>query len=72
MNSEKPLQVLLAEDNPGDVLLVDEALKEHGFEYNLLIVDDGEKVTEYIKKLGKAPEFPCPDVFLLDLNLSKA
>ncbi len=65
------LQILLAEDNPGDVLLVQEALQEHQIEHQLHVVEDGAKALEYLSQLGKSTGAPCPDVLLLDLNLPK-
>jgi CheY-like chemotaxis protein len=67
----KVLQILLAEDNPGDVLLVQEALQEHQIEHQLHVVEDGAKALEYLSQLGKSTGAPCPDVLLLDLNLPK-
>jgi CheY-like chemotaxis protein len=65
------LKILLAEDNPGDVLLVQEALQEHQIEHQLHVVEDGAKALEYLSQLGKSTGAPCPDVLLLDLNLPK-
>lgn len=68
----KVLHILLAEDNRGDILLVREALQEHQIEHKLHIVEDGHKALEYVVRMGKLNEEPCPDVMLLDLNLPKA
>jgi CheY-like chemotaxis protein len=65
------LKVLLAEDNRGDVFLVRAALKEHHIDHELMVVADGARAINYIERIG-APDAPCPDVFLLDLNLPKA
>jgi chemotaxis family two-component system response regulator Rcp1 len=64
------LYVLLAEDNPGDVLLIREALQEGGFEFELTVQQDGEKMLSYIDMID-AGERRCPDIVLLDLNLPK-
>lgn len=61
-------QILLAEDNPGDILLVQQALEEHGVQHDLHIVKDG---AEAIKFIAKIDENNCPDVVLLDMNLPK-
>jgi chemotaxis family two-component system response regulator Rcp1 len=66
------LKVLLAEDNRGDVFLVRAALKQHRIEHELMVVADGDRALNYISRIGTAPDAPCPDVFLLDLNLPKA
>ena len=63
--------VLLAEDNPGDVYLVREALREHGLDVDLQVFDDGEKVFALIELTAGDPSRPVPDLILLDLNLPK-
>lgn len=71
MQQAKLLQILLAEDNRGDVLLVQQALAEHHVRYELHVVQDGEEALRYIAQMGKPGGAPCPDVLLLDLNLPK-
>jgi CheY-like chemotaxis protein len=68
----KLLHILLAEDNRGDILLVREALEQHQIQHTLHIVENGQDALDYITRMGKANEEPCPDVILLDLNLPKA
>ena len=65
------LNILLAEDNPGDVLLVRRALKAHNFPHELTVVQDGAEALEFMACLGRHKELPCPDLLLLDLNLPK-
>ena len=65
------IQIFLAEDNPGDIELVREALREHHIEYNLAIASDGAEVKRFIESLG-SNDVRCPDLVLLDLNLPKA
>lgn len=65
------LNVLLAEDNPGDVLLIREALKDGGFDFELTVQQDGERMLRHIDSIEKG-ERVCPDIVLLDLNLPKA
>jgi CheY-like chemotaxis protein len=67
----KAIHVLVAEDNEGDVFLVREALRFHNLEFQLHVAPDGLAAMRYIDDLGHTPEAPCPDVFLLDLNLPK-
>jgi CheY-like chemotaxis protein len=67
----KALHVLLAEDNEGDVFLVEEALRFHNIEFQLHVQADGLAAIRYIEDLDGASEDPCPDVLLLDLNLPK-
>jgi CheY-like chemotaxis protein len=62
--------IWLIEDNPADVLLVREALNEHGVKADLLTVRDGEQAFEMVEELeGNAVE--CPDLIILDLNLPR-
>jgi two-component system, chemotaxis family, response regulator Rcp1 len=67
----KEIQVLLAEDNRGDVLLVCEALAAHHLSYKLHVAADGEEAVDFIARMGLPGEAPCPDIFLLDLNLPR-
>jgi DNA-binding response OmpR family regulator len=66
------LNVLLAEDNPGDVHLVRLALEEHRISHQLYVVNDGEQAIRFLGGIGKPGEPPCPDLLLLDINLPKA
>lgn len=65
------LHILLAEDNFGDVLLVQQALTEHQVDHELHVVKDGDEALQFLDRMGGAGEPPCPDVLLLDLNLPK-
>lgn len=65
----KSLNILLAEDNEADVYLVHEALRAHAMDYRLHVAIDGTEIERYLQRLGNAPDAPCPDIFLLDLNL---
>ena len=67
----KRLQILLAEDNRGDVMLVREALKTHDIDYELHVVPDGDRALHFVATMGTSEGGPCPDVLLLDLNLPK-
>jgi chemotaxis family two-component system response regulator Rcp1 len=66
-----PLRILLAEDNLGDVLLVQEALKSHKIPHELHVVRDGDEALAIIEHMGEPDGIPCPDLMLLDLNLPK-
>jgi two-component system response regulator len=66
-----PVEILLIEDNPGDVRLTIEALKESKIINNLNIVYDGIEAMEYLTKQGKFKDKPRPELILLDLNLPK-
>ena len=63
--------VLLIEDNPGDVRLTKEALKEGKVYSNLHTVKDGVEAMEFLRKEGKYKDVPRPDIILLDLNLPR-
>lgn len=65
------LHILLAEDNRGDVLLIEQALAEHHIRHELHVVHDGEQALRFIEQMGKSGSTPCPDLLLLDLNLPK-
>jgi two-component system response regulator len=67
----KPIDVLLVEDNPGDVRLTREALKESKLWTNLHVVEDGEAALFFMRQEGAYADAPRPDFILLDLNLPK-
>lgn len=67
----RPVEFLLAEDNPGDVRLTKEALRESKISNNLNVVPDGVEAMAFLHREGKYADAPRPDVILLDLNLPK-
>lgn len=67
----RPVEFLLAEDNPGDVRLTKEALRESKISNNLNVVPDGVEAMAFLRREGKYAAAPRPDVILLDLNLPK-
>ena len=69
--SGRPVEILLVEDNPGDVRLTQEALKEGKVYNNLHWAKDGVEALEFLKREGKYATAPRPDIILLDLNLPK-
>lgn len=64
-------QILLIEDNPGDILLTIEAFKECTECHKIDSVEDGIEALKYLRKQGKYSNSPDPDIILLDLNLPK-
>ena len=66
-----PIEILLVEDNIGDVRLTKEALKEGKVYNNLHWVKDGVEAMEFLQRRGKYADAPRPDIILLDLNLPK-
>lgn len=71
MSSEKPVDILLVEDNPGDVRLTIEALKEGKVRNTLNVARDGAEALDYLFRRGKYQNASRPDIILLDLNLPK-
>ena len=74
MNNEfngKPVEILLVEDNLGDVRLTQEALRDTKVRNNLHVVYDGIEALEFLRREGKYVNAPRPDLILLDLNLPK-
>jgi len=67
----RPVEILLVEDNQGDVRLTIEAFKEGKIANKLHVVMDGEEATAFLKKEGKYSNSVSPDIVLLDLNLPK-
>ena len=63
------LELLMVEDDPGDVLLTREALSGSRVRHNLRVVEDGEAAVAYLLRQGEHAEAPRPDLVLLDLNL---
>jgi len=66
-----PVEILLVEENPGDVRLTQEALKEGKVYNNLHWAKAGVEALEFLKREGKHAKAPRPDIILLDLNLPK-
>lgn len=67
----RPVEILLVEDNPGDVRLTREALKEGKVLNNLHVVNDGVEAIAFLRRKGKYASAVRPDIMLLDLNLPK-
>ena len=71
LGNEKWVEILLVEDNAGDVRLTQEALAEGKVRNHLSVVRDGVEAIGFLKKNGSYAESPTPDLILLDLNLPK-
>ena len=67
----RPVEILLVEDNPGDVRLTQEALKESKIINHLSVVMDGMEAMEYLRREGRFAQAVRPDLILLDLNLPR-
>ena len=66
-----PIEILLVEDNPGDVELTREALHETKVHMELSVVPDGVEAMAFLRRAGRYAEAPRPDLILLDLNLPR-
>ena len=67
----KPIDILLVEDNPGDVRLTIEGLKEGKILNNLSVVSNGVEAMAFLRKEGQYSDVPRPELILLDLNLPR-
>ena len=65
----EPAQILLVEDNPGDVRLTKEAFKQGRIENDLYVVSDGAEALDFLSQRSEYTDVPRPDLILLDLNL---
>ena len=66
-----PIEVLLVEDDPGDVLMTQEAFLEHKVRNRLTVVSDGAEALAYLRREGAYEGAVRPDLILLDLNLPR-
>jgi two-component system, chemotaxis family, response regulator Rcp1 len=67
----KPIEILLVEDSPGDVRLVQEALREAKVRNTMTVVEDGVEAIDYLYKRGRYTRASRPGLILLDLNLPR-
>jgi CheY-like chemotaxis protein len=67
----RPVEVLLVEDNPGDVRLTREALKDARVPVRLSVASDGDQALAFLRRQGEHTSAPRPDLILLDLNLPR-
>ncbi len=67
----KPIEILLVEDNPGDVRLTMELLRESKIRNHINAVNDGIEAMAYLRKEAKFRGAPRPDLILLDLNMPR-
>lgn len=70
MNS-RPLEILLVEDNQGDIVLTREGFKESQYNVSLNVAEDGEEALAYLNQEGQFKNARRPDLVLLDLNIPK-
>jgi CheY-like chemotaxis protein len=70
-NTTHPIEILLAEDNPGDVRLTREAIKDAKVHNRLHVVTDGVEAMAFLRHEGNYAAAPRPDLILLDLNMPR-
>ena len=71
LHCHRPFEILLAEDNPGDVRLTREALRNTSISHNLYVVPDGVEALAFLLHQGNYATVPKPDLILLDLNMPR-
>ena len=67
----RPIEVLLIEDDPGDVLITREAFEHYKIRNTLRVASDGQEGLDYLYQRGSHQGATRPDLILLDLNLPK-
>lgn len=70
-SKDRPVEILLIEDNSGDVLLTKEAFEEIEFNERISVARDGEDALDFLFKRGPYADAVTPDLILLDLNLPR-
>jgi CheY-like chemotaxis protein len=71
ISASRVAEILLVEDNPSDVRLTIEAMKDAKILNNLHVATDGEQALEFLRRQGRFANAPRPDLILLDLNLPR-
>ena len=71
MSDGTAIEILLVEDDPGDVLMTQEAFLEHKVRNRLTVVSDGAEALSYLRREGQYADAVRPDLILLDLNLPR-
>ncbi len=67
----RPAEILLVEDNPGDVLLVKKGFTSSKISNHIRVAQDGEEALEMLRRSGPHTDVPLPDLILLDLNMPR-
>ncbi|WP_326951346.1 MULTISPECIES: response regulator [unclassified Amycolatopsis] len=67
----EPIDVLLVEDDPGDVLMTREAFEHYKIRNTLSVVSDGEQALQFLRREPPYEDAPRPGLILLDLNLPR-
>jgi len=70
-DSPQPVRILVVDDDPGDVLMIEEALADSDVDKVIDVVSDGEEAMEFLRAEGRHSDARRPDVILLDLNMPR-
>ncbi|MEK8105784.1 response regulator [Micromonospora sp. M12] len=71
VDSPQPVRILVVDDDPGDVLMIEEALADSDVAKIIDVVSDGEEAMEFLRAEGRHEQARRPDVILLDLNMPR-
>ncbi|KAB1922322.1 response regulator [Micromonospora noduli] len=71
VDSPQPVRILVVDDDPGDVLMIEEALADSDVDKIIDVVSDGEEAMEFLRAEGRHEQARRPDVILLDLNMPR-
>jgi CheY-like chemotaxis protein len=72
--TREPVRILMADDDPDDRLMAEQALRQYRLKNGLILVEDGEELLDYLCHRGKYADitrFPLPGLILLDLNMPR-
>ncbi|MFF5173445.1 response regulator [Micromonospora sp. NPDC000089] len=69
--TSNPVRILVVDDDPGDVLMIEEALEDSEIDKVIDVVSDGQEAMEFLRREGRHTEARRPDVILLDLNMPR-
>src|SRR5687767_2483454 len=70
-SKDRPLRILVVEDNPGDIRLIVEALNDIHVHNEVHVVTDGEQALSFLNQTGEYVGVPLPHIIFLDINLPK-
>ncbi|HEX7746698.1 MAG TPA: response regulator [Micromonosporaceae bacterium] len=71
MGTTEPVRILVVDDDPADVLMIEEALEQSGVEKTVEVVGDGQEAMEFLRRSGRHGAARRPDMILLDLNMPR-
>ncbi|MFG2102778.1 response regulator [Micromonospora echinaurantiaca] len=70
-DTPSPVRILVVDDDPGDVLMIEEALADSDVDKVIDVVSDGQEAMEFLRREGRHTDARRPDVILLDLNMPR-